>query len=66
MQLGNDFHGKKCARCRRDICTDPALEDALWYHRVCLEQGKKELHRANEIAARFGFSPVPLISWEHE
>ena len=55
MQLGNDFQGKKCARCRREIYNDPAFEDALWYHRVCLEQGKKELQRANEIAARFGF-----------
>jgi hypothetical protein len=57
MQFGHDFQGKKCARCRREIHSDPAFEDDLWYHRMCLEQGKKELQRANEIAARFGFPP---------
>lgn len=57
MQLGNSFQDKKCARCRNSIESDPAFEDALWYHRVCLEQGKRELQRANEIAARFGFPP---------
>ena len=36
MQLGNDFQGKKCARCRGEIHNDPAFEDALWYHRACL------------------------------
>lgn len=57
MQLGNDFQGKQCARCRREMHSDPAFEDALWYHRVCLEQGKQGLQRANAMAARFGFPP---------
>ena len=54
-QLGSEFQGKKCARCRQAIQSDPALEDDLWYHRTCLEEGKRALHRAEELAARFGF-----------
>ena len=57
MQLGNEFQGEKCARCRRVIHSDPAFEDGLWYHRTCLEEGKRDLQRAQELAARFGFSP---------
>ena len=57
MQLGNEFQGKKCARCRREIFSDPVYADGEWYHRVCEKQGKQELQRANEIAARFGFPP---------
>lgn len=59
MQFGDDFHSKKCARCGRVIESDPAFEDALWFHRVCLEKGKQELRRANEIAVRFGVPPIP-------
>jgi hypothetical protein len=55
MQLGNTFEGKKCARCRQTIQNDPAFADDLWYHRTCLEEGKRALQRAQELAARFGF-----------
>ena len=57
MELGNAFHEKKCARCRKVIHSDPAFEDDLWYHRTCLEEGKRDLQRAHELAARFGFLP---------
>ena len=54
MQLGNTFQGKKCARCRQVIQSDPAFADDLWYHRTCLEEGTRALQRAQELAARFG------------
>ena len=54
MQLGNTFQGKKCTRCRQVIQSDPAFDDDLWYHRTCLEEGTRALHRAQELAARFG------------
>ena len=53
VQLGNTFQGKKCARCRQAIQSDPAFADDLWYHRTCLEEGKKVLQRAQELAAHF-------------
>jgi recombinational DNA repair protein (RecF pathway) len=58
MQLGNAFQGNKCARCRQPIQSDPAFDDDLWYHRACLEEGKRALQRAHELAARFGLVPV--------
>ena len=58
MQPGDVFQGKKCARCRQAIQNDPAFEDNLWYHRACLEEGKRALQRAQELATRFGFVPA--------
>jgi len=55
MQLGSEFQGEKCARCRQVIQSEPAFADDLWYHRTCLEEGKRALQRAEELAARFGF-----------
>ena len=57
MELGNVFQGKKCARCRQALQSDLAFEDDLWYHRACLEEGKRALQRAHELAARFGLGP---------
>ena len=54
-QLGNTFQGKKCARCHQAIESYPAFADDLWYHRTCLEEGTRALHRAEDLAARFGF-----------
>jgi hypothetical protein len=54
MQLGNDFQGKKCARCWQAIQSDPAFADNLWYHRTCLEEGTRAPQRAQELATRFG------------
>jgi len=53
-QLGNTFQGQKCTRCRQAIQSDPAFADNLWYHRTCLEERKRALQRAQELAARFG------------
>jgi hypothetical protein len=55
IQLGNTFQGKKCAHCQQAIESDPAFADDLWYHRTCLEEGKRALQHAQELAARFGF-----------
>ena len=57
MELGNAFQGKTCARCRQALQSDLAFEDDLWYHRACLEEGKRALQRAHELAARFGLGP---------
>ena len=57
MQRGKTFQGNKCARCRQPIQSDPACDDVLWYHRACLEEGKRALQRAEELAARFGLMP---------
>jgi hypothetical protein len=58
MQLGHACQGKKCARCRRALQSDAVFEDDLWYHRACLEEGKRALQRAEALAARFGGVPV--------
>ena len=58
MQGGKAFQGGKCARCRQAIQSDPAFDDHLWYHRSCLEEGKRALQRAHELAARFGVAPA--------
>ena len=41
MQLDQAFQGKTCAYCRQALQSDPAFDDDLWYHRACLEEGKK-------------------------
>ena len=64
MQLDQACQGKKCARCRQPIQSDPAFDDDLWYHRACLEEGKRALQRAHELAARFGLVPVDSRSSE--
>ena len=53
IPLDNAFQGKKCARCRQVIQSDPAFADDLWYHRSCLEEGQRALQRAQALAARF-------------
>jgi hypothetical protein len=58
MQLGNACQEKKCARCRQALQSDAVCEDELWYHRTCLEEGKRALQRAEELAARFSCVPV--------
>jgi hypothetical protein len=52
-QLGHTFQGKKCARCRQAIESDPAFADDLWYHRTCLEEGIRALQHAQALAARY-------------
>jgi hypothetical protein len=53
LQLGNTFQGKKCARWRQVIESEPAFADDLWYHRTCLAEGQRALQRAQELAAHF-------------
>jgi len=53
MQLGNAFQEIKCARCRQTIQSDPAFDNQLWFHRACLDEGKRQLQRAEELAAYF-------------
>jgi len=64
MPLGNAFQGNKCARCRQPIQSDPAFDDHLWYHRICLDEGRRALRRAQELAARFGGMPAVSRSGE--
>jgi hypothetical protein len=54
-QLGHTLQGKKCARCRQEIESDPAFADDLWYHRTCLEEGIRALQHAQALTASFGF-----------
>ena len=42
-QLDQACQGKTCAYCRQALQSDPAFDDDLWYHRACLEEGKKAL-----------------------
>jgi hypothetical protein len=58
MQRGKACHGHKCARCRQPIQSDPACNDVLWYHRACLEEGKRALQHAEALAARVSCVPV--------
>jgi hypothetical protein len=46
--------GKKCARCRQAIQSDPAFADQLWFHRACLDEGTHALQRDQQLAAGFG------------
>ena len=58
MQPDQVFQRNKCARCRQTIQSDPVFEDNLWYHRACLEEGRRALQRAHDLAARCGFVPA--------
>jgi hypothetical protein len=66
MQLGNTFQGKKCARCRQVIQSDPAFDDDLWYHRTCLEAGIRALQRAHALAVHFGVVPTDSQTLEEQ
>ena len=49
---------KKCVRCRKCLGTRNITYRAdAYYHIVCWDEGERELKRANDIAARFGFPP---------
>jgi hypothetical protein len=58
MDLGKAWQGKKCARCRHAIQSDPALDEHLWFHRTCLEEGQRALQRAHALAVCFGGVPA--------
>ena len=58
MPFDRAFQGKKCARCRQALQSDAAFEDQLWFHRACLEEGKRALQRAQHLAASCGGVPA--------
>lgn len=64
MQFGNAFQGKKCARCRQPIQSDPAFDEQLWFHRACLNDGTRALQRAQDLAASYGCVPAETRSAE--
>src|SRR6266446_10379248 len=66
MPLDQAFQGKKCARCRQAIQSDPACDEHFWYHRSCLEEGTRALQRAHELAARFGLVPADSRTSEEQ
>jgi len=48
----------KCGRCHKEVEPHGAHFDGkLWYHFLCWEEGERELRRAEEVAARYGFPP---------
>ena len=53
-ELANDFKDKKCARCFQPIehghTVDAVYEDGEWYHRRCLEEGKRQFAAARKQA----------------
>jgi hypothetical protein len=61
MQLDQAFQGKKCARCRHVIQSDPAFDEHLWFHRACLEEGHRALQRAHALAVSFGVVPADRL-----
>ena len=52
VSLDNDFKDKKCARCFQSIehghTVDAVYEDGEWYHRRCLEEGKRQFAEAQK------------------
>ena len=52
MRLGNDFKYQKCARCFQPLqhgyTIDAVYEDGEWYHRRCLEEGKRQVAEAKK------------------
>ena len=51
----------RCDRCHQEGADSVTQEGAraFHWHKECLSQGVTELHRAEEIALRYGFLPVP-------
>jgi len=72
MDLGKAWQGKKCARCRHAIQSDPALDEHLWFHRTCLEEGQRAATRprprrllrrcAGDLAPRRGAARPSSVS----
>ena len=54
VRLANDLKDKKCARCFQPIqhgdTIDAVYEDGEWYHRRCLEEGKRQFAEARRQA----------------
>jgi len=54
VRLASDFRDKKCARCFQPLqhgsTIDAVYEDGEWYHRRCLEEGKRQFAEAQKQA----------------
>lgn len=52
VRLASDFRDKKCARCFQPLqhgsTIDAVYEDGDWYHRRCLEEGKRQFAEAQK------------------
>ena len=52
MRLANDFKDQKCVRCfqplHRGSTIDAVYENGEWYHRRCLEEGKRQFAEAQK------------------
>ena len=52
VRLASDFRDKKCARCFQPLqhgsTIDAVYEDDDWYHRRCLEEGKRQFAEAQK------------------
>ena len=59
MQFGSSLQGVKCAQCGNEEMSDPVYRDARWSCRGCYDRNLKDILRADEVAARFGFAPSP-------
>ena len=55
------FTPRKCARCFERIDTDPVFRDDEWYHRVCWEEGVRQLQHATEVSRQLD-SDLPRVS----
>jgi RNase P subunit RPR2 len=52
VRLANDIKDQKCARCFQPLqhghTIDAVYEDGEWYHRRCLEEGKRQFAEARK------------------
>ena len=52
MRLANDCKDQKCARCFQPMhhgsTIDAVYENGEWYHRRCLEEGKRQFAEAQK------------------
>jgi hypothetical protein len=52
VRLASDFKDQKCARCfqplQHSATIDAVYEYGEWYHRRCLEEGKRQFAEAQK------------------
>lgn len=59
MIYGDSVAEKVCVRCKESIVgQELVFKYGTWYHKLCWEEGERELQRANTIMMRFGFDPL--------
>lgn len=62
MQLGNATEGQTCGKCGHKIKKGAVIKDDRLCHDVCPEEGQKDIRRADEVGARYGFAPFHTSS----